>query len=103
MWPEAPKSPDPDHMGHLEGKNKCPWNVIKTQKTLSLRLSLHSSVGGDHQRRLICEAWHGCLCPSADGLPSPDTATKLIKVPDAHCAGEGEKDTGEPGHIHAVA
>ena len=51
MWPEAPKSPDPDHMGHLEGKNKCPWNVMKTQKTLSLRLSLHSSVGGGHQRR----------------------------------------------------
>jgi len=34
MWPNAPKSPDPDHMGHLEGKNKCPWNVIKTQKTV---------------------------------------------------------------------
>ena len=30
------------------------------------------------------------------------TATKLIKVPDAHRAGEGEKNKREPGHIYAV-
>lgn len=50
-------------MGHLEGKHECPWNVIKTQKILCLRLSLHSSVGGGHQRRLICEAWQRVPLP----------------------------------------
>ena len=70
MWPKALKSPDPDHMGHLKGKNKCPWNVIKTQKTLRLRLSLHPSVGGGPPKKIVCEAWHGCLCPSGDGLLS---------------------------------
>lgn len=73
MWPKALKSPDPDHMGHLEGKNKCPWNVIKTQKTLRLRLSLHPSAGGGppkktHLRGMAMGAfaplWMGYLHPT---------------------------------------
>lgn len=40
--PKAAASPAPDHTGHVDGKNKRPWDLIKTQKTHRLQLSLQT-------------------------------------------------------------
>lgn len=55
MCLQAPKSPaDPDHMGHLEGKHECPWNVIKTQKnTLSAAVAHQVLVGATKEDSFV--------------------------------------------------
>lgn len=74
-----------------------------TENTSSATVTAPKCWWGATKEDSFARHGNGCLCPSVDGLPSPNTATKLIKVPDAYWAGEGEKNKGEPGHIHAVA
>lgn len=104
--PTAAMSPAPDHTGHSVGKSKCPWDLIKAQKTHDLRLSLQPLSRGRPPREPLARQG---LFLSGDRSSSPIMAPRLVRnslyeMPTQREEGEGNTSTPgprwRPAHIH---